>query len=367
MKKKILHLITGLELGGGAENMLLQLLPKMQSELDNRVCVIMGKGEMVGRLEEKGVQVYRLDLKSIFDLRVILRYRRVLREFQPDVQVNYLIHADIFGRIFGKIFGIKKIIPYIRNIHKSRKILMFLDRITLPLADFVLTNSETARKFYIEKMKVRADKIMCIPNCIDLSRFENLNVDRKEKLMSIGIPEDACIVGTVARLEKQKDIPTLIRAFKIARNEYPRLHLLIVFGSGSQKQKIIELIKNLGIEGATTLLEKRADNLELISVMDIFVLPSLNEGMANVLLEAMALKKHIITSDIEENVEIIQNNLHGINFKTKDHESLYSKLKIILENLNQHEKLSHNAYCKVRDKYSIDIILVKLSDFLKNI
>ena len=153
-KKKILHLITGLELGGGAENMLLQLLPKMQDNLDNCVCAIKGKGEIGKKLEEAGIPVYYLELRNIFDIGMIFRYRNILKDFRPDIQVNYLIHADIFGRILGKIFGVKKIVPYIRNIHKSMPSLMFLDRITLFLSDFILTNSETSRRYYIDRKSV---------------------------------------------------------------------------------------------------------------------------------------------------------------------------------------------------------------------
>jgi glycosyltransferase involved in cell wall biosynthesis len=363
--KKVLHVITGLELGGGAENMLLQLLPKMQGDLDNRVCVIKGRGEIGKKLEEQGIVVYYLDLKSIFDLGIIFRYRNVLKEFQPDVQINYLIHADIFGRIFGKIFGVKKIVPYIRNIHRSRKFLMFLDKLILPLADFILTNSKTAKKYYIDKMGVKADKIMCIPNGIDLSRFENLNVNISAKKKEIGIAQNSFVIGTVARLEKQKDIPTLIKAFKIIQERYSLAHLLLV-GHGSQKENIKKLIEDLSLKDKVTMLEKRTDNLELISIMDIFILPSLNEGMSNALLEAMTLKKLIITSDIEENSELIANKINGLNFSPGNQADLSQKILSYLNAGFDSSNYQNNNLAVIKNTYNLNLIAHKYKEFLIN-
>lgn len=364
-RKKILHLITGLELGGGAENMLFQLLPKMQDELDNRVCVVRGEGEIGKKLEGFGVPVYYLQLKNLFDLGVIFRYRKILREFGPDVQVNYLIHADIFGRIFGKIFGVKKIVPYIRNIHRNRKCLMFLDRITLPLADFVLTNSETAKRYYIEKMGAKVDKIICIPNGVDLSRFENLNVNIAEKKKEIGIPENAFVIGTVARLEKQKDIPTLIRAFEMVQKKHSETHLLIV-GHGSQKNEMVELIKRSGIIEEVTLLEKRTDILELLQIMDVFVLPSLSEGMSNALLEAMASRKVVVVSGIEENMELIKHDLNGLNFKTGNANDLGDILLGCIDKNGDIKRYQDNAFFDIQKKYNIEMAGKSYEKFLIN-
>lgn len=362
-RKKILHLITGLELGGGAENMLLQLLLKMRGELDNRVCAIKGRGEIGKKLEDSGMPVYYLELKSIFDFGIIFRYRKVLKDFNPDVQVNYLIHADIFGRVFGKIFRVKKIVPYIRNIHRNRRFLMLLDKITLLLAYFVLTNSETAKKYYIEKMGVRADKIKCIPNAVDISRFENVKVTREEKLKELGIPENKFIIGCVARLEKQKDISTLIKAFALVHKKNPETHLIIV-GHGKEKGNLINLAKNLRLVENILFLEKRKDMPEIYKALDLFVLPSLNEGMSNAILEAMVMRKVIITSDIEENKELIENGKDGLNFEKGKYKNLADTIMKILENRSIFEEFSKNAYRKVSEKYNAWLITREFEEFL---
>jgi len=366
MRKKVLHLITGVELGGGAENMLLQLLPNMKEDLDNRVCAIMGRGEIGKKLESKGIKVYYLDLKSIFDLGVIFHYRGIIKKFDPDIQVNYLIHADLFGRILGKIFGVKIIVAYIRNIHKQKKMLMFLDKMTLSLSDFVLTNSETARKYYIENMGSDKDKTSCIPNGLDLEKIKKVKVNKKEKLKELGIPENRIIIGSIARLEPQKDIGTLIEAFSLVLAKHKECHLIVV-GHGSEKDKMKKLAKALGISSKVTFLEKRKDVLELLRIFDIFVLPSLNEGMSNALLEAMASKNAIITSDIPENVELIKDEEDGLNFKAGESGDLNTKIHHLIENEDDCQKYIKNSFYKIKNNYQVDLIRSDFKNFLLNI
>jgi len=361
-KKKILHLITGLELGGGAENMLLQLLPAMQENLDNRVCVVRGQGEIGRRLERMGVPVFCLGMKSIFDFWIVRRYRKILNDFNPDVQVNYLIHADIFGRIFGRMFGAKKIVPYIRNIHRNRRVLLFLDRITMPFADFVLTNSETAKKFYIQKMGAGPEKIKCIPNGIDLEKFKNVSVESGKKKRELGISPEKTIVGCVARLEKQKDIETLIKAFDGIRKNASEVHLLLV-GHGAEKEKLEKYVASRNLSKDVTFLEKRADMPEIYKAMDIFVLPSLNEGMSNALLEAMASGVPAITSDIEENKELIRHGFNGLNFACGDNSDLAEKMEYLLENKIAGQKYAAESL-KIIEKYDLNSVAEKFCEFL---
>jgi len=346
--------------------MLLQLLPKMQGNLDNRVCVIIGRGEIGKKLEEWRIPVYYLELKNILDLKVIFRYYKVLKRFIPDVQVNYLIHADIFGRIFGRIFKIKKIVSYIRNIHKAKKLLMFLDRSTLLLSSFILTNSETSRKYYMKKMGAKKNKIACIPNGFNLSRIKKIKINNFEKRKEIGISNKAILIGSIARMEKQKDIPTLLKAFKIVQKKHSKARLLLI-GHGSQEKYIKTLSENLDVFNEVMMLKKRVDVLELISIMDIFILPSLNEGMSNALLEAMAMKKVIITSDICENVELVKNEIDGLNFEKENYDNLADKIMEVMEGKHDIESFKKNAFEKVRDNYDLEIIKNAFENFLLKI
>jgi hypothetical protein len=117
-KKKILHLISGLDIGG-TETQLLRVLPELQIYHENYVCCVRGHGPIGKQLEKKGVPVQYLEFKNILDLGVIYRFYKSIEKIQPDILVTYLIHADLYGRVFGRLFGVKKIVLQIRTKKKS--------------------------------------------------------------------------------------------------------------------------------------------------------------------------------------------------------------------------------------------------------
>lgn len=365
--KKILHLITGVELGGGAENMLLHLLPLIRSSgLDNRVCVIRGHGEIGKRLEAMNIPVYYLDVKGFFDFLVIIRYRKIIRDFKPDVQVQYLIHADIFGRVFGWFFGIKKCISYIRNIHRRKRWWLFLDKVTLPLVYVLLTNSEAAKRYYQLHMGISAKKIDCIPNGVDLSRFEVKDVEKLALREELGIVSNRKIIGSVARLEPQKDIATLVNAFVVVKKQHPQLTLLLV-GEGREEENLRKVVKANGLSREVIFLKRRNDIPKLLSVMDIFVLPSLHEGMSNALLEAMAAGKCILASRIEENAELIEHEKEGILVACGNVVEFAEHISRMVDFPEKYHNLRENALRKVRERYDIIRVADRYRHFLETV
>lgn len=365
--KKILHLITGVELGGGAENMLLHLLPLIRSDaLDNRVCAIRGHGEIGKKLEAMNIPVYYLDVKGFFDFSVVIRYRKILQDFKPDVQVQYLIHADIFGRVMGYFFGINKCISYIRNIHRGKKWWLFFDKMTLPFVDVVLTNSEAAKRYYQIYMGGSMKKMDCIPNGVDLSRFQVSSSEKIALRKSLGIGNNQKIIGSVARLELQKDIATLVHAFILVKKQYPQSTLLLI-GEGREEKNLRKIIESNGISEDVIFLKKRTDIPQLLSIMDIFVLPSLHEGMSNALLEAMASGRCILASRIEENAELIEHEKEGILVTCGDIAEFSKRISDMIQYPEKYRHFQENALKKVHERYDIIQVAFQYRYFLETV
>ncbi len=362
-KKKILHFITGLEVGG-AEMMLLKTLPKMQNDFDNRVCCIIGHGPMGKKLEEAGVPVFYLDLKNIFNLGFISRFRKIIKDFQPDILITYLIHADLLGRVFGRVFGIKKIICSVRVKLVQAKYLplLFLDAVTSPLVTHYHFNSQTVADMYQKFFFLPQRKITVIPNGLKFEEYA-LNIDKKSKKKTLEIPLEKIIIGCVGRLEKQKGHKYLLQAFSQALKKQPKLFLIII-GTGSDKEKLEELTNNLSIQDNVKFLGRRTDVAEILQVIDIFVLPSLFEGMSNSLMEAMASGLPIIATNIAENGELIENGKTGILVPPKDSNALAKALVGLTSNIEKQKLLRENAKQFARVKFDLEIIAEKLKDFL---
>jgi glycosyltransferase involved in cell wall biosynthesis len=197
-----------------------------------------------------------------------------------------------------------------------------------------------------------------------MEKFEKVSIERNKKLNEIKVPNDVNIIGSVARLEKQKDIPTLLRAFNLVAEAGHKTHLLIV-GHGSEEVSIKKLAISLGLDHKVTFLKKRTDVAELLAIMDIFVLPSLKEGMSNGLLEAMASERMIIASDIPENKELIKGGFNGLTFCAGNFRDLYEKIIFcIKKDKKQLEHFRQAASLIIRKEYGIHEIAKKFSDFL---
>ena len=154
--------------------------------------------------------------------------------------------------------------------------------------------------YFLAKDKFKAKEVHYVPGVgIDLSRFENVEVDRSAKRREIGVPEDAFLMLSVGELSIRKNHQVIIKA--LAKLNNPNIHYVIA-GDGPKKDYLLSLANSLGVSGQVHLLGLRKDIIELNLASDVFCFPSKTEGMGIAALEAMACERAIVTS-----------NVHGIN------------------------------------------------------
>lgn len=359
-RKRIAVLITGLGTGG-AENHLVQVLPRLKDKFDISVISLTDENTKGDILRKEGIKVSVLGLRgnllNIFG--VISRFRRIVRSEKPDVMITYLIHANLFGRVFGRMAGVKRIINSVRNNYSGRHVLNFFDRITSGRVDIYAPNSEAVKRFISENIKVKKEKIMVIPNCVDTTMFDDLRKrstkeEIRKKRKDTGFSEKDFVIGCIANLEQKKDHRTLLKGFSMIGRKDAKLMLI---GDGKLRKELERYAKELGIGKRVVFLGKRNDAKELLQTMDIFILPSLHEGMSNALLEAMASGKPIIVSDIDENTELIKDRMNGITFKTGDAAELKEAMERLSSDRKYAEKLGNSARESAKNGYSIDKVI----------
>lgn len=361
-KKKILHIITGLEVGG-AETQLYRTLPKLQTYFDNRVCCIFGHGVMGKKLENSGVPVYYLDLKNIFDLGIIFRFKRIIKEFRPNILVTYLIHADLFGRVFGKLFGIKIIICSQRGSLLEWEFLRKIDKLTKFLVNYYIVQTAAAKKELMQKLNLPDNKFVVIPNSINLKKFDfQLDVTKKKNELKINT-ENINIV-CVGNLRIGKGHDTLLQAFELAYKRNPHMNLLIA-GDGNQKKNLLNQVNTYKSRENIYFLGNRNDIMEILKISNVFILLTLAEGMSNAIMEAMASGLAIITTDIEQNKELICNEKNGILIPANNVRIATEKILELSSNKEKRMWLAKNARESIQEHFSTDIIMSKLTNFLQ--
>jgi glycosyltransferase involved in cell wall biosynthesis len=141
----------------------------------------------------------------------------------------------------------------------------------------------------------------------------------------LGIKADEMVIGSVGRLAPVKDYPTFLRAAATALAKIPGSKLLLV-GDGASRQELEDLAVTLGINDRVIFAGARKDIPALLNAMDIFVLPSISEGLSNTILEAMSTGISVIATDVGGNAEIIINNETGALTPVSDHIKLANEI-----------------------------------------
>ncbi len=356
MKKKVLYLTYNLGVGG-TEKMLLSALPRL-SDFDHRVCVINRVDPLMAEeFAGKNIPVAGLKGLKIFD------FKNILQAEKPDLMVTYLIYADLFGRIFGRIFKTKKIAVSIRSTYNEPKykFWLFLEKITSGMVDKYVAVSQTAKNVYEKELGVPGEKIEVIYNGVDIGKFD-IKIDKAAKKKELGLPENCPVLGSTGKWRPEKGQEYLIWALPEILKKFPRAVLVLV-GGGENKEKLANLAKSTGVGKNLLLLDERHDIPEILKTFDIFLNPSLYEGMSNSILEAMAAKIPVIASDIPSNNEIIENRKTGLLVPVMDSEKIAGAAVAILSNPDLGKNLVDAAFEKVQN-FSIEKTVAKLNQFL---
>ena len=245
----------------------------------------------------------------------------------------------VYCTIFSKILGLKIIIRsnsspsgWSKNILKK-----YLYKIIYNLADRVIVNSIDFKKELKNKFNLDSISIYNPLNKNEILKSSKKRVDIKFfKKKSLNII-------SVARFSEQKDHETLIKSINILKSNF-NIKLLLI-GSGPEKFKINNLIKKLKLQKYIKIIKFKKNPYPYIKKSDLFVLSSKYEGSPNVLLEAITLKKFIISSDCPTGPrEILDNGKGGILFKTGDYQMLSKKIIFYLKNKKQLNKKKNYAF-----------------------
>lgn len=349
-KKKIAHIIQSLD-NGGCENMLLRTLP-LVNEFEHLIITLKEVGELAPQFSKAGIQVVTVNCHSLFDIPGAFRLRTFVAREQPDLVLSYLFHADIMSRFVLSLSPI----PFLRTTYNHPKyfVARFLEWLTRPLVKKYLANSAAVKRFYVHHLGVNQEKIVVLPNGIDLNQFSSFAEDTKTR-ESLGFSHDDTVIICVANLHPNKGHRYLLEAFEQIYQKRKDVRLLLV-GAGAEKSNLEKQITNYTSRDHILFLGKRADIPVLLNASDIFVLTTFFEGMSNALMEAMAAGLPIITTDIEENRELVTHHETGLLIPVKNSRALEEALTELLENKILRTQLSSQAKQYIQTHFSLDTI-----------
>ena len=221
------------------------------------------------------------------------------------------------------------------------------------LTDTIAVVSCATQEFVTDGWKAPKEKVKLIYNGVDLNVFNNLLVLKDTKYSELSISKNDLIIGSVGRLMRVKNYPCLIRAFKILSQEFNHVKLLLI-GEGPDMLEIKSLIEKLDLTNKIKLLGNRNDIRDILTVMDIFVLPSISEGISLSILEAMASHVPVVTTNVGGNPEIIENGKNGILVGPDNADELANAIRTLIVNPDKRKELGNSGRKIVEEKFALD-------------
>jgi glycosyltransferase involved in cell wall biosynthesis len=225
--------------------------------------------------------------------------------------------------------------------------------------DKVIAISTQVQEHLIKDFHLKEENIRLINNGIDVERFALRRSNDEGQVMKAGFGlKEGPVVGIIARLSEVKGHVYLIQAMKEVLRRFPDTQLLIV-GQGKIKDDLIVLVKKLGIDDKVFFVPNIIDTAAALSIMDLFVLPSLHEGLGLSLMEAMAAGLPCIASNVGGIKSLIQDQVTGFLTAPKDPGQLSKAVVALLSDPDRAKSYGYNARKFILDNFSKDGMLEK--------
>jgi glycosyltransferase involved in cell wall biosynthesis len=295
---------------GGAERALVQVVTRLdRAEWDPVVYCLGPRGELAGVLESAGVETHCLNATR-HDIFVIRRLAKLLKQQRPALLQTFLFHANIAGRLAAWMAAVPLVVSGIRVSERAREKEwhLWLDRLTKRLVTHHVAVSRSVSEFTSHSIRLSPDQISVIPNGVDAAAFADAV---PADLSPFSIPSTASTLLFVGRLHPQKGLDQLVEAmWELVDTDRRDVHLLVV-GQGPERTKLEPQTRAGALAKRVHWLGQRRDVASLMKSSTLLVLPSVWEGMPNVVLEAMAAGLPVVATKVDGTAELITDGETG--------------------------------------------------------
>jgi len=351
---KIVHIITRMDRGGSAQNTLLTCAALSGSyeqvlvhglSLESRMTELERRSveKCVHEAKKSGVRIIPLSslVRRIDPLRDLIAlfylWRFMIRE-RPGLVHTHSSKAGILGRLAARLAGVPAVVhtPHGHVFYGhfgslASKIYLLVERIMACITDRLIALTHGERDDYLALSVGDPKKIFTIHSGVDIDHYLHAKVNIQGKRKSLGLKPEGLVVGTVGWLLPIKGPMYLLKAMAEVWKEYPETSLVFV-GKGDLEGELTQEASCMGASEKVWFLGWRDDINEILPVLDIFVLPSLNEGMGRVLVEAMAAGRPIVASNAGGIPDLIYQGENGLLVPPADPKALARELVFLISN-----------------------------------
>ena len=373
-KINIIHLITELNMGG-AEQMLYKLVTRMNHDRFRCLVVSMtDKGPIGEKITQSGLPVVALGMGlGRPTLRGIAKLYHLLKQESTDIIQTWLYHADLLGLLVGRMAGVRRIVWGIRCSDMRLKKYSPLTALTVrlggvlsPLVDAIVVNSREGRRIH-KKRGYLTERMILIPNGFDTDEFRSDKSARGWLGDQLGLPQNAVVIGLVARFDPMKDQINFLKAASLVAQKDDRVHFIMAGrGVANNNRELTSFIDN-NLQGRVHFLGVRNDIPRLMAALDIASSSSaFGEGFSNTIGEAMACGVPCVVTDVGDSAQIVGET--GIVVPPNDHIALANALlNILTTDMDERKAKGEQARIRIIEKFELGIIVRRFEKFYESL
>lgn len=365
---RIINIITRLEFGG-PPILIIDIIQRLNKE-DFRSTIATGftpdsKYDMIESARDKGIEVFTIpslvrDINPLKDTIALIDLYLLLKRKKFDVIHCHTSKGGFVGRIAAKLAGANVIVysPHgdIFEGYFNKIVTMafaMLEKFAAYFTDTIVTLSKLGKERFLNHGVGKDSQIKPIYNGIDFKKFECIKVSSSDKRKELGLQDGDFICTTVARFVPVKGHTYLIKAVLEVIKVIPDAKFLFV-GDGELMPSLQKEIESLGLKHNIILPGASEDIAEILNCSDVFVLPSVNEGFGIVLVEAMAMKKPLIATNVGGIPEIVIDGKTGILVPPESPEALSASIIKLHNNPDMRIEMGRAGYYRAKELFDIE-------------
>ncbi len=371
-KINVMYLRSSYAQEGGPETLILSVLQGIDTSKFNINVVVLqelkaSENFFESNIKSLGFNADRIVWRNfIFFLPSFFKLISLIKKHNVNIIHTHDVRSDFMGLIAGKMLGI----PVVTSVHGwigrslKERIHDFFDKLIVRFASTIIANSKAMQR-YLVRLKIQERKVRTIHNAVDLSNFMSAEGSESTK-MELGLNSGFPIIGTVGRLDVEKGHEILLEAAQEVIQSCPEAAFVIA-GQGPIESDLKKTAEKLKLSQRVTFTGYFRNLSKILGIMDIFVLPSLSEGLPLTLLEAMAAGKPIVATDVGGVPELIINGQTGLLVKSRSARELSKAILELVQNKEKARGLGEKAREAVLNNFSSEVMIKKLEDVYESV
>lgn len=336
---------------GGAERVINNLAASLDPQRYRAVLCLFRPGWLQDRSESRGIRTFIIPTHGMTDWRWAIQFKRLLRQEQVDLIHAHEFDANVQGTFVAALTGL----PLVATVHGKN---YFWERLRRRLAyrwvsrrATMVAVSENLKQFIVEQVGVSPSRVKVLYNGVDmLPQCDRTEVEACRK--ELGLPESHQIVGVVGNLYPVKGHQYLIEGIPSVLAKCPNTSFVFA-GRGQLETELKAHVDRLGVGGKVFFLGLRQDIPRILAMLDVFVLPSLSEGLSMAILEAMIAGKPVVATQVGGNPELILDGETGFLVPSRDSQALAARLVTLLTDKQQAALFAERGKRRAEGQFSL--------------